>query len=227
MSPRAGIRYSMRTRPVPWFVILTIWPRRVPTFWVTTPMYSSGQSTTRCSIGSSRCPSSMRVMTSGWPTSTSYPSRRIISIRMASWSSPRPETRNVSGASVSSIRIATLVRASLKRRSRRCRDVTYLPSRPAKGETFAENSMATVGSSIRIGGSATGRSGSASVSPISIASMPATATTSPGPRLGHLDPPEALVHVDDRDLGGLHRAGAPDDGDAVGGADARRSSRGR
>ena len=90
----------------------------------------------------------------------------------------------MSGDSVSSIRMATLVRASLKRRSRRCREVTYLPSRPANGDTFEENSMATVGSSMWIGGSATGRSGSASVSPMSIASMPATATSSPGPASG-------------------------------------------
>ena len=28
MRPRDGMRYSRRTRPVPWFVILTMWPSR-------------------------------------------------------------------------------------------------------------------------------------------------------------------------------------------------------
>jgi hypothetical protein len=37
--------------------------------------------------------------------------------------------------------------------------------------------------------------------------------------LGHLDAPEALVHVDDRQLGRLHRASAADDRDAIGGPD--------
>ena len=68
---------------------------------------------------------------------------------------------------------------SLKSRSRSCVDVTYLPSRPAKGETLAEKSIDTVGSSMRIAGSPTGRSASATVSPISIWSMPAIATMSP------------------------------------------------
>src|SRR5436853_358964 len=95
MSPRAGIRYSSRTRPVPWLTSLVIVARRGPTFWVTAPMNSSGMSMTRCSIGSSTWPSVSRVMICGLPTSISKPSRRIISIRMASWSSPRPDTRNV------------------------------------------------------------------------------------------------------------------------------------
>jgi hypothetical protein len=75
----------------------------------------------------------------------------------------------------------TLTRPSLNSRSRRWREVTNRPSRPEKGETFEKKSMVTVGSSMRMGGRATGRSASAIVSPISIASIPATATTSPGP----------------------------------------------
>jgi hypothetical protein len=34
------------------------------------------------------------VITCGIPTANSYPSRRICSMRMAIWSSPRPKTRN-------------------------------------------------------------------------------------------------------------------------------------
>src|SRR5437867_449796 len=118
MSPRAGMRYSRRTRPVPWLTIFTMAPRRGPTFWVTAPMYSSGMSITRCSIGSSVRPFASRVMIVGLPTSSSNPSRRIISMRIASWSSPRPETRKVSGESVSSTRTPTLTRFSFRSRPR-------------------------------------------------------------------------------------------------------------
>src|SRR5207247_1696663 len=92
----------------------------------------------------------------GLPTSSSKPSRRIISIRIASWSSPRPDTRKVSGESVSSTWIPTLLRRSFQSRSRSWVEVTNRPSRPAKGETFEEKSIETVGSSSRITGSAPG-----------------------------------------------------------------------
>src|SRR4030095_12998960 len=133
MRPREGMRYSRRTRPVPWFTILVIWPLRGPSFWVTAPMNSSGMSTTRCSMGSRVLPCSSLVMICGLLTSTSKPSRRIISMMMASWSSPRPETRKVSGESVSSTRMATLVRFSFHSRSRSWGEVTNLPSAPADG----------------------------------------------------------------------------------------------
>ena len=154
-------------------------PLRGPSFWVTAPMNSSGMSTTRCSIGSRVWPPSSLVMISGLLTSSSKPSRRIISIRMASWSSPRPDTRNVSGESVSSTRMPTLVRRSFQSRSRSCVEVTNRPSLPEKGEMFEEKSMDTVGSSMCMTGRATGFSASASVSPISTLSVPATATRSP------------------------------------------------
>ena len=115
----------------------------------------------------------------GLPTSSSKPSRRIISIRIASWSSPRPDTRKVSGESVSSTRMPTLMRFSFMSRSRSWGEVTKRPSLPASGDTLAEKSIDTVGSSMRISGSATGVSASATVSPISIDSMPAIATRSP------------------------------------------------
>ena len=61
------------------------------------------------------------------------------------------------------------------------REVTYLPSWPANGELFTENTMLTVGSSTLTGGSGTGFSGSAIVSPMFTSSNPARATRSPGP----------------------------------------------
>src|SRR5438093_597318 len=132
MRPRAGIRYSSRTRPVPWFTILAMAPRRGPIFWVTAPMCSSGMSMTRYSMGSSVWPPSVRVMIVGLPTSSSNPSRRIISIRMASCSSPRPDTRKVSGESVSSTRMPTLIRFSFMSRSQSWVEVANRPSLPAR-----------------------------------------------------------------------------------------------
>ena len=65
------------------------------------------------------------------------------------------------------------------RRSRSFRDVTWLPERLAHGPVFTEKNMAMVGSSMRMGGSASGRSRSAMVSPMRMSSTPATATMSP------------------------------------------------
>src|SRR2546423_70026 len=48
------MRYSSRTRPVPWFTMLVMRPLRRPIFSVTTPTNSSGQSITSFSIGSGR-----------------------------------------------------------------------------------------------------------------------------------------------------------------------------
>ena len=118
-------------------------------------------------------------MISGLPTSTSNPSRRMISIRIASCSPPRPDTRNVSGESVSSTRMPGLSLRSFRSRSRSWGEVTNRPSRPANGETLDENSIDTVGSSMRISGNATGFSRSPTVSPMSIVSIPAMATISP------------------------------------------------
>ncbi len=115
---------------------------------MTTPIYSSGTSIINSSYGSCRSPfSPVRVMTRGRETWNSYPSRRIVSIRMPRCSSPRPETLWVSGLSVGSTRSATLRSSSLKSRSRNWRLVTYLPSRPAKGPLFTMKSTEIVGSS--------------------------------------------------------------------------------
>ena len=89
---------------------------------------------------------------SGRDTCSSKPSRRIISMRIDSCSSPRPITFICSGVSVSSTRIETLPSSSRSSRSRRLRDVTYWPSRPAIGDVLTPKIIDTVGSSMAIGG---------------------------------------------------------------------------
>ena len=107
-SPRAGTRYSMRAQPVPWLTICSSRPLRSARSWVTTPRNSSGTSIEARSSGSQSTPSISRVSTSGLPTVSSKPSRRIVSTSTASWSSPRPWTSQASGRSVGSTRSATL-----------------------------------------------------------------------------------------------------------------------
>lgn len=63
---------------------------------------------------------------------------------------------------------------SLSRRSLMCLEVTNLPSLPKNGELLMVKSMLIVGSSMEIGGRASGCSLSAIVSPISKPSMPTT-----------------------------------------------------
>ena len=143
------------------------------------PTYSSGTSTRRSSIGSSRTPARSRTTGAGLDACSSKPSRRMVSIRIASWSSPRPRTRKASVLAVSSTRRLTFRRLSCPSRSRSFLDVTWLPERPAHGLVFTPNTIAMVGSSMRMGGSASGRSRSATVSPMWMSSMPAMATMSP------------------------------------------------
>ena len=117
---------------------------------------------------------------SGRDTCSSKPSRRIISIRIESCSSPRPSTFICSGVSVGSTRIETLPSSSRSSRSFSWRDVTYWPSRPAIGDVLTPKIIDTVGSSIAIGGHRRrGCSTSAIVSPIVMSSMPARQTMSP------------------------------------------------
>ncbi len=56
------------------------------------------------------------------------------------------------------------MRSSLSRRSRKLREVTNLPSRPANGELLTLNWIAMVGSSMMIGGSGCGFSTSQKLS---------------------------------------------------------------
>ena len=116
---------------------------------------------------------------SGRETWISKPSRRIISMRIDSCSSPRPTTFICSGESVGSRRIDTLPSSSRSSRSVSWRDVTYCPSRPAIGDVLTPKIIETVGSSIAIGGIGTRCSMSVIVSPIVMSSMPARQTMSP------------------------------------------------
>src|SRR2546423_563609 len=107
-SPRAGILKRIRTMPTPGFRMSRSSARRGPSFSMTTPRYPSGQSIISSSYGSSRSPlGPSRGMIRGRLTWNSNPSRRIVSMRMPRCSSPRPDTVNVWGSSVSSTRRAT------------------------------------------------------------------------------------------------------------------------
>ena len=102
-----------------------------------------------------------------------------------------------------STRSETLPTSSLSRRSLTSRAVTFEPfSRPTSGEVLVPIVIEMAGSSTWISGSATGFSGSASVSPMVISGMPATAQMSPGPAcVARL----ALEALGDQELGDLDR----------------------
>ncbi len=121
------------------------------------------------------------MTTCGLPTVSSKPSRRMISTRIASCSSPRPWTSQVSGRSVGSTRIETLPTSSASSRFFTSRAVSFLPDWPASGEVLMPIVIEIDGSSIVMTGSGRGSSGSASVSPMVISAMPAIAMMSPGP----------------------------------------------
>ncbi len=133
------------------------------------------------STGSCTTPSITRVTTCGLPTVSSNPSRRMISTRIASCSSPRPCTSQVSGRSVGSTRMLTLPIVSASRRVLTRRAVSLLPLRPANGEVLMPTVIEMLGSSTVITGSGRGSSGSARVSPIVMSGRPAMAMMSPGP----------------------------------------------
>ena len=134
----------------------------------------------KASRGSLRTPSApVCVMTSGFETPISKPSRRIVSIRIASCSSPRPSTLKESAESVGSTRIETFVSSSFSSRSLMFRDVTQRPSRPANDDVFTEKTIEIVGSSMWSGGSGAGLVAEVTVSPIWMPSKPARATISP------------------------------------------------
>ena len=154
IRPRAGTRNSIRTQPVPWLAICSIRPLRAASSWVTAPRYSSGTSMVSRSTGSCTLPSISRVTTCGLPTVSSKPSRRICSTRMASASSPRPCTSQVSGRSVGQHPerdVADQLRSS---RSLTRRAVTLVPlTRPASGEVLVPMVIEMAGSSTVISGS--------------------------------------------------------------------------
>ena len=133
------------------------------------------------SYGSWTSPSTSRRSTSGRDAVSSKPSRRICSMRTASWSSPRPRTSKASLDSAGRTSIETLPRTSFSRRALIWRLVTYLPSRPASGEVLTPNVIRRVGASTSRRGSGRGSAGSVSVSPMVTSGRPATLTMSPGP----------------------------------------------
>ena len=119
------------------------------------------------------------TITSGRDTWSSYPSRRIVSIRIDKCNSPRPETVHLSGESVGSTRRETSVCNSACKRSSTLREVTHLPSLPANGELLTKKVIWRVGSSMcRIGRASTASVG-VMVSPTKISSIPETAIKSP------------------------------------------------
>src|SRR6059058_2943889 len=144
-------------------------------------MNSSGMSIATRSTGSSRLPSTSFVSTSGLPTVSSKPSRRINSTRIASCNSPRPCTSHASGRSVGRTRKETLPTSSASRRCFTWLAVSRVPSVPARGLVLIPIVTDKLGSSTAVTGSGRGSSGSAIVSPIVTSGSPAIATISPGP----------------------------------------------
>ena len=90
-----------------------------------------------------------RVMTWGRESANSYPSRRIVSTRIARCSSPRPEhPERVRLARLLDAE-ATFVSSSLSSRSFRCRLVTYFPTRSGERRVVDAELHGEVGSSTR------------------------------------------------------------------------------
>nr|GMD41744.1 Uncharacterised protein [Ipomoea batatas]GME16871.1 Uncharacterised protein [Ipomoea batatas] len=117
-------------------------------------MCSSGTSTIAICKGSSNLSFTFLLITLGGPTMNSYPSLRMFSINMVMCKVPRPLTINVSAVSPSSTFIARFRSSSRYKRSLKFLLVTYLPSRPTKGEMLTENAIFTVGSSTVMVGNA-------------------------------------------------------------------------
>mmetsp|Transcript_146231 Transcript_146231/g.207334 ORF Transcript_146231/g.207334 Transcript_146231/m.207334 type:complete len:278 (-) Transcript_146231:943-1776(-) len=150
---------------------------------IMTPWYSVGTSTATSSYGSNFLPvsGSSRNSTSGALTMNSKPSRRMFSIRMPSWSVPRPFTLKLSDVLPGSKRRAKFVRHSFSKRALIWTAVTFVDSFScaANGDLLTENSMATVGSSTWIGGRGLASFRSTTVSPMVTSVRPAKAQMSP------------------------------------------------
>mmetsp|Transcript_29883 Transcript_29883/g.68530 ORF Transcript_29883/g.68530 Transcript_29883/m.68530 type:complete len:271 (+) Transcript_29883:711-1523(+) len=183
ISARVAMVYSIVVEPRPSAVStalrLSMSPLRRLSALMHAPEQSEGTVISTFSNGSHLRPSISLMITVGGPTKSSKPSRRIDSTSTERWSCPRPETSYVSALSVSATRSATLRSSSFIRRSRITREVSCLPSRPAIGDLLTPKVMRTVGSSMAMGSSGIGVSGSVSVSPILMLSKPDTTTISP------------------------------------------------
>ena len=103
----------------------------------------------------------------------------MFSMRMDRCISPRPLTLNASAESVSSTFKETSRSSSRYSLSRRWREVTNLPSLPAKGLLLTEKVISTVGSLILTKGTASTQSVAQTVSPMLMPSSPEKQTMSP------------------------------------------------
>ena len=103
----------------------------------------------------------------------------MVSISTDKCITPLPKTIHLSALSVLLMRIARFFSSSFSRRSDIWREVTNRPSLPKKGESFIENNMLIVGSSISILFNGSGFSTLQIESPISKPSIPVKAHISP------------------------------------------------
>jgi hypothetical protein len=184
--------------------MLIMRPRRGRAFSVTTPVKSSWISTKRCSIGSLSAPLIVFMMTFGRLTATSKPSRRMVSIKIAIWNSPRPSPgscRRSRRVRLARPRCAGFLFQALENFA----GLDELAFLAGEGELLTMNFMETVGSSTVMRFKAFGASALQIVSPISTSSMPAKITMSPG-STASTSRSGCLVHLK---IGGLERAGPP------------------
>ena len=141
---------------------------------------SSSTSIVTSSIGSIRLPaSSVWKSTRGRETVISNPSRRICSIRTPSCNSPRPPISKASFELLSANVMATFVSASTSSLSRITVEVTFLPSRPANGESFTVIVTDIVGGSMGVDDRGSMISGVPIVSDTDALVRPATQIMSP------------------------------------------------
>ena len=123
-------------------------PKRLPIISIIVPEYASGVSIETSSIGSIFFPFVSLKITWGLKTSSSKPSRRIFSIKIAKCNSPLPETTQRSVVSPGATESATSVSSSCSSRSFKLREVVNSPSLPLNGEVFTPKVILMVGSSI-------------------------------------------------------------------------------
>ncbi len=109
-------------------------------------------------------------------------------MRMERDISPRPATLKESVESVSVTRRETSLSVSRKSRSRSWREVTNLPSRPAKGESLTEKVISMVGAEILTNSMGSTQSGAQMVSPMVMSPMPLMADDVAGVGLGRRAP---------------------------------------
>ena len=106
----------------------------------------------------------------------------MVSMRIERLISPRPATLKLSVLfSTSVTRRDTSFRVSRIRRSRIWREVTNLPSRPAKGLSLTENVISRVGALILTKSSGSAKPFSQMVSPMVTSPMPLMAMMLPAP----------------------------------------------